>query len=359
MPGSPRDILKRVLPEPFRHSLRETWENIRDWVDTFLFALHFITSRMSRPRLLLYFGFAPGDDLLCTTVLRELHLRGRDGLLMISNHNELFSGNTDAAVQPLWRRYYADGSTVRICRRFTQLFGGEFKRLEYAPPSALDRRRSPQCHVIAEMCVRAGIAGAVAIRPYMTLTEQEKSAAAWAKGCIVIQSSGASARFPARNKEWYPDRFQAVVKAFGTVSFVQLGSTHDPLLEDVTDLRGKTSIRAAAAVLHQARLYVGLEGFLMHLARAVECPGVIVFGGRVAPWQIGYACNTNLYSAIPCAPCWRTNTCDFDRQCMRNISAADVVSAVRRMITEPRGPLPVEIVDIVPNGASEQREVLG
>jgi hypothetical protein len=84
----------------------------------------------------------------------------------------------------------------------------------------------------------------------------------------------------------------------------------------------------------------------MHLARAVECPSVIVFGGREAPWQSGYICNSNLYSAVPCAPCWRANTCEFDRRCMSDISVADVVSAIRQMMKRPRNPLAVETVDI-------------
>ena len=58
----------------------------------------------------------------------------------------------------------------------------------------------------------------------------------------------------------------------GEVDFIQLGSATDPALQHVNDLRGATSIREAAAILNHARLYVGTVGFLMHLARAVECP---------------------------------------------------------------------------------------
>ncbi len=328
--------------------MRNLWENLRDWLDTLVFALSFIATRAPRPGLLLYFGFAPGDDLLCTAVLRELRKRRRDGLLMISSHHDLFIGNEDPAyVRPLWRRYYQDGSTVAICRRFTLLWGGEFIRPEYAPSEAMDHRKRPSRHIIAEMCARTGIVGPVAIRPYLNLSEAEKSAAAWAAGRVVIQSSGLDARHPARNKQWYPERFQAVVDALHErLEFIQLGSLQDPPLQGANDLRGATSIRESAAILYHARLYVGLEGFPMHLARAVECPSVIVFGGRVAPWQIGYVCNSNLYSPVPCAPCWRTDTCEFDRKCMSEISVAEVVSAIRQMIDRPRGPLAVETVEI-------------
>ena len=326
------------------------WEDIRDWLDTFLFAFRIIASRTSRPQLLLYFGFAPGDDLLLTAVLRELRLRGRDRLLMISNHSELFSGNMDAAVRPLWRRYYSDGSTVRVCRRFTSLLGGEFKRPHYARLEGGDRSRPPSRHIIAELCAETGIRGQVSIKPYLFLNEAEKAAAAWAHGQIVIQSSGMGGRQPILNKQWPEEHFQAVVEELsGEFKFIQLGSAADPPLRHADDLRGATSIRESAAILHHARLYVGTVGFLMHLARAVECPSVIIFGGREAPWQSGYICNQNLYSPVPCAPCWRWNSCDFDRQCMRNISVADVVSAIHNMMLRPRGPLCLETVDIPPN----------
>jgi hypothetical protein len=346
-----RALAKRILPLSATRAMRDQWENLRDWIGVFAFWLRFVVAREPLPKVLLYFGFALGDDLLCTAVLRELRKRDRDGLFMVSDHPELFTGNRDLTyVRPLWARYYRDGSTVSICRRFARIWGGEFTRPEYAPPDEMDGRKIPSRHVIAVMCAKVGIVGPVSIRPYLILSDEEKSSGTWASDHIVIQSSGVAARHPARNKEWYPERFQGVVDALrGEFKFVQLGSPEDPPLRNALDLRGATSLRASAAILYHARLYVGPEGFLMHLARAVECPSVIIFGGRVAPRQIGYICNMNLYSAMPCAPCWRTNTCDFDRKCMSDISVTDAVSAIRRMMERPRNPLDVETIDIAPD----------
>ena len=121
--------IRRILPSLVRHALRDLLEDLRDCLDTFAFGLRFVATRTPRPKMLLYFGYAPGDDLLCTAVMRELRKRGRDGLLMISDHRELFEGNQDPAyVRPLWARYSPDSSTVSICRRFVQIWGGEFTR---------------------------------------------------------------------------------------------------------------------------------------------------------------------------------------------------------------------------------------
>lgn len=349
---------KRILPPSLRHTARDLWEDTRDWLDTLAFGLRFIAARTPPPKVLVYFGFALGDDLLCTAVLRELRTRGRDGVLMISDHPELFTGNRDlTSIHPLWARYYRHRSTIAICQRFVRLWGGAFIQPEYAPPTGKDRRRPPARHVIAEMCIRAGVAGPISIKPYIELTEAEKTSGTWAYGHIVVQTSGMAARHPAKNKEWYAERFQGVVDALHQkFSFIQIGSAQDQPLRHVRDLRGTTTLRESAAILWHARLYVGLEGFLMHLARAVECPSVIIFGGRSTPWQLGYVCNVNLYSQLSCAPCWRNNTCDFERQCMKDISVSDVVSAIRQMMERPRNPLAVETVEIVPDSSETQAE---
>ena len=267
---------------------------------------------------------------------------------MVSDHAELFAGNPDADyVRPLWRRYSPYRSTAAISRRFARIWGGQAAQIEYAPFLGDDRRRPPPRHIVAEMCARAGITGPVSIRPYLRLSEAEKAESSWARGRVVIQSSGLAARHPMQNKQWYAERFQGVVDALkDEVDFVQLGSNSDPALRHVRDLRGRTQIRQVAAILHHARLYVGTVGFLMHVARAVECPSVIIFGGRESPTQSGYVCNSNLYSAVACAPCWRSNTCDFDRKCMQAISVEDVVLAIREMLVRPRNPLATEQVEI-------------
>ena len=125
----PEPLIRSILPSLIRRALRNLWEDLWDWLDTFAFGLRFIAARTPRPKVLLYFGYAVGDDLLCTAVMRELRKRGRDGLLMVSDQRELFEGNKDPAyVRPLWARYSPDSSTVSICRRFVQIWGGEFTR---------------------------------------------------------------------------------------------------------------------------------------------------------------------------------------------------------------------------------------
>lgn len=329
--------LRPLLPRPIYKAgktLRQKIEGYGADLESLYLRLKLLGASLPLPDMLLHYGGQPGDDLFCTAILRELRARHPlRCICMISDFPEIFDHQNDVSyVLPSGGRYDV---LAKNWRRYYRHLG-----LGY---DGVDQSDVPRRHIIAELCAQVGIAGPLALRPNLTLTEEEKLWGRRASGRIVIQSSGMGARHPMLNKQWYPERFQAVVEALRReYAFIQLGSAGDPLLTYAEDLRGKTTIRQSAALLYNARMYVGAVGFLMHLARAVDCPSVIVFGGREAPWQSGYICNVNLYTPTPCAPCWKWNRCDFDRQCMKQISADDVVRGVQELAGRPRGPLPVE-----------------
>jgi ADP-heptose:LPS heptosyltransferase len=144
-------------------------------------------------------------------------------------------------------------------------------------------------------------------------------------------------------KEWFPERFQEVVSALRhKYNFVQIGLKSDPPLDGVLDMRGKTSLRQAAAIMSGSWVFVGLVGLLMHLARAVDCRSVIIFGGREAPNQSGYSCNENLFAELACSPCWRWSRCAHDRECMKMITADRVIEGIERQVSRQGQSLPVD-----------------
>jgi ADP-heptose:LPS heptosyltransferase len=160
---------------------------------------------------------------------------------------------------------------------------------------------------------------------------------------VAIQNSGRSAKHFMWTKEWFPERFQEVVNRLKReVNFVQLGHVSDPKIDGAIDLRGRTSIRESAAILANSILFVGLVGFLMHLARAVDCPSVIIYGGRELPTQTGYIGNLNIAGNAPCSPCWRYDECPGGRICMEQISVGQVVEAIRLRLADARRPLAVQ-----------------
>jgi ADP-heptose:LPS heptosyltransferase len=149
-----------------------------------------------------------------------------------------------------------------------------------------------------------------------------------------VQSSGLGARLPITTKQWPPERMQQVVAALlqDGHHVVQVGLSAESPLPGAMDLRGKLSLRETGAVLSQSRLFIGLVGGLMHMARAVDCRAVIVYGGRELAALSGYRANVNLATSPACAPCYLRNMCPHDLVCLTEISAEAVVRAARSLL---------------------------
>lgn len=276
---------------------------------------------------LLYFGDRGiGDDLLCTAVLREMHKRGRTKVAMMSNWPELFENLPyPAKVIP-----YDFGALHCIERAGIRVQRPEYARVSRTDP--LQYEFYPG-HIIESMCHSAGVNGSIDIFPHAVVTEVEKERWQNCKGAVVVQTSRANSRFEFQNKDWSPGywaRLPELLNGVGDV--VQVGGADDPPFDGARDLRGKTTLRDVMAVLANARLFIGLEGFLMHLARAVHTKSVIIFGGWIHPSRSGYPENMNLFSALPCSPCGYPSHCEFDRECMRRITPELVAEAVYKAV---------------------------
>ena len=284
-----------------------------------------LVRRYGRPAAIMYFGESPGDDLLATAVVRQWHRTHGSRAAYLTRYPELFTGNDDVAFTAAYEPLLAGAF---------QLLGVPRIRLAYHTyDAAADRTVGPPgVHLINLMCESANLPGLVDPAPVFYFADGERPARA-ASPRIVVQSSVMAARFPNRNKEWFPERMQQVVDALSSqADIVQIGAASDPPFSGVTDLRGRTSVRESAAILSAAWAFVGLIGFPMHLARAVGTPSVIVFGGREHPSEDGYPANRNLFTEMHCSPCWFVNHCPYDRECMRRITAEQVIAAVRDLL---------------------------
>lgn len=297
------------------------------------------------PDVMLQFGGGIGDELLLTAVAREL--KKRKPLLKIwqvSHSADLLLNNPDynrVFTMEHWPLRYSLALETKRCRLAYAI--EKVPRKEEIPPNI---------HIIAELCRNAGIRGEVAIRPYMFLTRKEKEAGRRAERQIAIQCINDNSHGTVmRNKLWHEKRFQQVLDAIrrkegNNLQAVQLGTMDDTLLKGVNDLRGMTSLRETAAILSQSECFIGTVGFLMHLARAVECRSVIIYGGREHSSQTGYICNENIDSFIECAPCWLWDHCDFDRKCMTMITPDDVLKAFDKITVRRKDPIETEFVNL-------------
>ena len=317
------------MPESFYHRVRGAF------VEAALKAApgplaRFNNARLGFPRCVYHGGGGIGDDLLCTCVFRELKKRGASNIAIRTWHESLFQRNPD--VDTIIRKKIPVIAPLMI-------HGLNLFQLTYHVPLTE--------HFLAGMCRSAGISGEVALRPYVFLRPAEVAAGRLFEPQIAIQSAGFGSTRPMKNKEWYPERFQEVASRLqGKASLIQLGSPLDPPLKGVLDLREKTSLRQAAGILANSLVFVGQVGFLMHLARAVDCRSVIVYGGRETPDKTGYIANKNLVGITPCSPCWEENKCDYDRECMKMIPVETVANAAMEQIDRHGSPLETESINL-------------
>ena len=279
-------------------------------------------------------GYGYGDDLLLTPVLEEIRRRGGRRIAVISRLEEIFRNG------PREIRFVND--KYRLLQAARKI-GARVVHAKYLLGSAPEYDVPSTSHLITEMCRSVGLSGSIDIRPYFYLSDAERAGGSLGQRQAVIQCADPASAPHAPLKHWRREGYQGVVDLLkGELDFIQLGSTTDPLLEGVIDLRGKTTIRQSAAILANSRVNIGYVGFLMHLARAVECRSVVVFGGRERPDQSGYAANENLFTPLPCSPCWRRYSCLRELDCMLQISPDNVVAATRRALVRGGEPLCVE-----------------
>lgn len=199
------------------------------------------------------------------------------------------------------------------------------------------RFKFPQKKIITAMCESVGIKTTVSNRPEINLSSNEIKKYYFAKNSIIVQTSRENPRFEFKNKEWETDKWESLAKIISKkYPIIQIGSLNDPKFFGALDMRGKTTIREAASLLRNAKLFFGLEGFLMHLAAAVQTRAVIIYGGWISPETSGYSENENLFTKLDCSPCGFASFCEWDRKCMNQISPEIVASCINKKYNEKK-----------------------
>jgi hypothetical protein len=134
------------------------------------------------------------------------------------------------------------------------------------------------------------------------------------------------------NKCWPFRRFVDVVERLPSLTFVQpiWGGLRAIPRPNVVPI-ATASFREACTLLAHAALFVGVEGGLMHAARALGVPSVVIFGGCVPVWLTGYRENVNLIAGGDETPCGRYLACRHCQSAMEEIMPYQVAHCVAEL----------------------------
>jgi len=200
-----------------------------------------------------------------------------------------------------------------------------------------------------ELLRRAGWIDKFEDQPHITLcvkdaqrhTAMQKLVEAGARPDSVRIAVGAGASYGSA-KCWPPERFAAALNEFASLfdaDVVLLGTAQELPVSDAirrdlrrtpVDLTGKTAVAELPGLLSQCHLFLGNDSGAMHVAAAVGLPVVAVFGPTDPLGTAPVTPKAAIIQQQPyCSPCF-LRRCPTDHRCMKAVTPAMVVEALRR-----------------------------
>ncbi len=146
------------------------------------------------------------------------------------------------------------------------------------------------------------------------------------------------------NKAWPLERFAEVADWLSEqgMRVVLIGGKQDILIGqqilNVTthkpeNLMGKTALSQLVSVMKRSQLLIGNDGGPMHMAAAVGCPVVGLFGPTdPAVWGPRGSKVKVIYKGVDCEKCFYTECLRGEESCMRQISVEEVCQTAQSLL---------------------------
>jgi ADP-heptose:LPS heptosyltransferase len=285
-------------------------------------------------------GKAIGDQLCMTAVISEIRAVHPYRIVVVSRFPQIFSNNPH-----VWKNIGLNDMPRFFSKKLTRFLtfyrGGQIERFMFERPGttleAYMRETRAKKHLTelhsSHFKIRLHYKN---IKNQLFFSEQESIAFGHTFADLLperyalIQPQGKTTYTP--NKEWGLSNYQAVVDALPDVHWVQIGLQDDPLLNNVIDMRGQTSLRELFYIISKSAFILSNEGLLNHIASAFEgVVSFVVFSG-FHPVEIALYENTIPIVKKPqveCAPCWLTEPCPKARRyCTEDIRPKQVVDII-------------------------------
>ena len=234
----------------------------------------------------------------------------------------------------------------------------QYARLHnYLSPSPLLLWERDQTHSVEQQLALLGWTGIpVSDRPPTRLAVTEQAAAAVASrlesaGLIdapfaVIHPAAAFA-----TKQWAAEHFGRVATELGGKGLPIVAITTPNETHIVDELKRNTpapvlaltdlSLPEITALMARARLFIGNDSGIAHIAAAVQAPSVVIFGSSSIthwrPWATAAA--EIVYEEMECQPCHGYFCEKFEQpECIKRVPVERVMAAVERVLRESAAP---------------------
>ncbi len=147
-------------------------------------------------------------------------------------------------------------------------------------------------------------------------------------------------------RQWGGERYAIVAQELLKKDYgvIVVGSKSDKVdsdtilskAKDAMDLTGKTNLKEVAYVIKNAKLFIGPDSGLLHIAFGLGTPTVSLFGSGIeSKWAPRGKKHIVINKNLPCSPCTRfgyTPRCRLGVRCIKEITPQDVISATKRLL---------------------------
>ena len=279
-----------------------------------------------------------GDGVMATAVAAAYYAKYEKKLCLAHKQVALFENNPHVECFPEYAVQNLNEQTIHQAEeRGIQLVAVSYLHFEEESKDARPSvRGEPSQNMLSCMAERVGLSGDFLALPRIYLTEEEKSfGREFGEDFIAIAVQGIE-----KYKSWDVHKMEAVIHAFPNKRFIQLGAPGDAPIKGAEYLCGKMTLRQVASVLSKSRCYIGPQGALIHLARAVDCPAIILAPSAEPFPQMAYPEYKTLSPEPLCPYCTAGRmsffNCECPEKCMEGISAERVTEALKQELSHPR-----------------------
>lgn len=223
----------------------------------------------------------------------------------------------------------------------------------HAAPPASQLWRREVTHSVEQQLALLGWTGVpVSDRPPTRLAvtaEAERSVARRLRDARLGEGANFALIHPAAafdSKQWAAENFARVVehlRARGLPAVAVVAPGEAAVIKSINDETraplvslSNLALPEVTALAAQARLFVGNDSGIAHIAAAVRTPSVVIFGSsNVAHWRPWTDAPAEVVrEEMPCAPCPGYTCSEFDvPQCIRRVSVERVNEAISRVLS--------------------------